>query len=86
MYGLSQPLLTVDHPSRVGVPVCSVSDAPAAQLICFLYCHVLTVTTVHHTIGITVTTAGGEHLSRQASPIMVHVIQTRALESAHYIT
>ena len=67
--GLSQHLLTVDHPSRVGVPVCSVSDAPAAQLICFLYCHVLTVTTVHHTIGITVTTAGGEHPSWQASPI-----------------
>lgn len=78
----SQHILTVDHPSRISVPVCSMSDAPAAQFIRLLHRHVFPVTAVHHAVRITVTTAGGEHPARETSPVVVHIVQTRALEGA----
>lgn len=59
--------------------MCSVSDAPTAQLIRLLHRHVFPETAVDHTVGVTAPTAGGEHTTRQTRPVIVHVIQTRAL-------
>lgn len=73
-------ILTVYHSTRVGVSVCSVSDAPTAELICLLYCHVFPVTAVHHTVGVAVPTAGGKHAARQTRPIIIHIVQTRTLQ------
>lgn len=81
----SQSELTVDHSSRVGVSVCSVSDATTAQIIRLLNRHVFPVTAVHHTVGITVPTAGGEHPARQTRPVIVHIVQTRALQSTQTV-
>lgn len=74
-------ILTVDHSSRVGISVCSMSDASTTQFIRLLYCHVFSVSTVHHTVGVAVPTAGGEHTTRQTGPIVVHIVQTRTLQS-----
>lgn len=74
-------ILTVYHSTRVGISVCSVSDAPTAKLICLLYCHVFPVTAVHHTVGVAVPTAGGKHAARQTRPIIIHIVQTRTLQN-----
>lgn len=72
--------LTVDHAPRVGVPVCGVSDAPTAQLVGLLHTHVFPVAAVHHAVGVAVAAAGGEHPARQASAVVIHVVQTGSLE------
>lgn len=63
----------------------SVSDASTAQFIRLLYRHVFSVATVHHTVGITVPTAGGEHTTRHARPVVVHIVETRTLENTQFV-
>lgn len=81
---VNQRVLTVDRPSRVGVPVCGVSDAPAAQLVRLLHRHVLPVAAVHHAVGVAAPTAGGEHAAGQTRPSVVHVVQTGTLETQRH--
>lgn len=75
----SRCVLTVDHPSRVSISVCSMCNASTAELIRLLNCHVFPIAAVHHTVGVTISTAGRKHTTRQTRPIIIHIVQTRTL-------
>lgn len=79
-YKKTLSVLTVDHPSRVSIPVCSMCNASTAELIRLLNCHVFPIAAVHHTVGVTISTAGRKHTTRQTRPIIIHVVQTRTLQ------
>lgn len=83
--GLFLGPLTIDHSSRVRVPVCGVGDAPTAQVVRLLHCHVLSEAAVDHGVGITVPTASGEHLPGEPIPILIHIVKTRALQRAQML-
>lgn len=83
--GLFLGQLTIDHSSRERVPVCGVDDAPTAQIVRLLHCHVLSEAAVDHGVGITVPRAGGEHLPGEPIPILVHIVKTRALQRAQML-
>lgn len=61
--------------------MCGVGDAAAAQLVRLLYRHVLTVAAVHHSVRIAATTTSREHTTRETCGVIIHVVQTRALDS-----
>ena len=58
-----------------------VGDATAAQLVRLLYRHVLVVAAVHHSVRIAATTTSREHTTRETCGVVIHVVQTRALDS-----
>ena len=72
-------VLTVDTASAVCVPVRCMVDGPLAKFTCVLHRKVPPVLRVQHTIRIRGARPHREDVVGQPGPIVVHVIQARAL-------
>jgi hypothetical protein len=71
--------LTIDNASRIAVSVGGMNNSPATKVIGLFRTKIGLIATVHDPISISVPTTSGEHMSREPSPIFIHIVESWTL-------